>query len=300
MRSLVTGGAGFIGSHLVDALLARGDQVTVLDDLSSGSVGNLPAGITLLRADVADPGTIALIAAQRPNLVFHLAAQVSVVQSVADPDHDRAVNVVGTRHVLEGTAEGLAQRIVVVSSGGAVYGEARLATEASPAAPESPYGAHKLAAERDVALSRLSYGIARLANVYGPRQRRDLEGGVVAIFVEQLLARQPITIYGSGEQRRDFVHVADVVAALLAIADSDRDGTWNVATGTETSVNQLLDALQHELGPAVAVKRAPARAGEVFASSLSFARIAEDLGWRPGLDLAAGLRATIAWRPDGA
>ena len=297
MRSLVTGGAGFIGSHLVDALLARGDQVTVLDDLSSGSVGNLPAGITLLRADVADPGTIALIAAQRPNLVFHLAAQVSVVQSVADPDHDRAVNVVGTRHVLEGTAEGLAQRIVVVSSGGAVYGEARLATEASPAAPESPYGAHKLAAERDVALSRLSYGIARLANVYGPRQRRDLEGGVVAIFVEQLLARQPITIYGSGEQRRDFVHVADV---LLAIADSDRDGTWNVATGTETSVNQLLDALQHELGPAVAVKRAPARAGEVFASSLSFARIAEDLGWRPGLDLAAGLRATIAWRPDGA
>ena len=159
---------------------------------------------------------------------------------------------------------------------------------------------HKLAAERDVALSRLSYGIARLANVYGPRQRRDLEGGVVAIFVEQLLARQPITIYGSGEQRRDFVHVADVVAALLAIADSDRDGTWNVATGTETSVNQLLDALQHELGPAVAVKRAPARAGEVFASSLSFARIAEDLGWRPGLDLAAGLRATIAWRPDGA
>ena len=300
MRSLVTGGAGFIGSHLVDALLARGDQVTVLDDLSSGSVGNLPAGITLLRADVADPGTIALIAAQRPNLVFHLAAQVSVVQSVADPDHDRAVNVVGTRHVLEGTAEGLAQRIVVVSSGGAVYGEARLATEASPAAPESPYGAHKLAAERDVARSRLSYGIARLANVYGPRQRRDLEGGVVAIFVEQLLARQPITIYGSGEQRRDFVHVADVVAALLAIADSDRDGTWNVATGTETSVNQLLDALQHELGPAVAVKRAPARAGEVFASSLSFARIAEDLGWRPGLDLAAGLRATIAWRPDGA
>ena len=300
MRSLVTGGAGFIGSHLVEALLARGDQVTVLDDLSSGSMENLPAGITLVRADVADPRTIDLIAAQRPSLVFHLAAQVSVVQSVADPDHDRAVNVVGTRHVLEGAAEGAARRIVVVSSGGAIYGEARLATEESPAAPESPYGAHKLAAERDVALSSLSYGIARLATVYGPRQRRDLEGGVVAIFVERLLARQPITIYGSGEQRRDFVHVADVVAALLAIADSDRDGTWNVATGTETSVNRLLEALQHELGPAVAVKRAPARAGEVFASSLSFARIAEDLGWRPGLDLAAGLRATIAWRPDGA
>jgi UDP-glucose 4-epimerase len=297
MRVLVTGGAGFIGSHLVDALVRRGDQVTILDDLSSGNLANLagiPAGtVRVVGADVADPGTVRLVAELEPQLVFHLAAQVSVVQSMSDPDRDRDVNVAGTRHVLSGAARARSARVVFVSSGGAIYGEATRADEDAPVAPASYYGVHKFTAERYVALDDLSYGIARLANVYGARQRRDLEGGVVAIFLERLRSGQPVTIYGSGDQRRDFVHVDDVVRALLAMGDSRVDGIWNVGTGSETSVNELLRALVRELGGEAEVAHLPPREGEVFSSSLSSARIAADLDWRPALTLAEGLRVTI-------
>jgi UDP-glucose 4-epimerase len=292
-RVLVTGGAGFIGSRIVRALLTSGAEPIVLDDLSSGSRDSIPGGVELIEADVADPAVAGLVGATRPNVVIHAAAQVSVPVSVADPGRDRAVNLGGTEHVLRGAHEGGAQRFVFASSGGAVYGEADGADEAWLPRPASPYGIHKLAAEGYVATSGLSYGIARYANVYGPGQRSDLEGGVVAIFCERLLARQPITIFGSGEQSRDFIFVDDVAQATLVIAAAERSGTWNVATGEATSVNALLDALGELIVPPVAVYHEATRPGDVHRSRLSTARITSELGWRASYGLQEGLRAMV-------
>jgi UDP-glucose 4-epimerase len=293
MRVLVTGGGGFIGSHLVDALLARGDEPVVLDDWSGGSRDNLPPGVETLDMDVADPRTVSAIAALRPDGIIHGAAQVSVPRSMADPDRDRAVNVVGTAHVLAGAREAGSPRVVFLSTGGGIYGESDGADEMTLPQPKSYYSAHKYLAERYLEYSGLPYAIARLANVYGPRQRSDLEGGVVAIFTERLSAGQPITIYGSGEQYRDFVYVADVVDAVLTMLDSSVDGMWNVATGEATTVNALLAALQERLGSASAIVHEQPRPGDVFASRLSIDRIKADLGWSPRYDLAAGLDAML-------
>lgn len=293
MRVLVTGGGGFIGSHLVDALLARGDEPVVLDDWSGGSRDNLPPGVETLDMDVADPRTVSAIAALRPDGIIHGAAQVSVPRSMADPDRDRAVNVVGTAHVLAGAREAGSPRVVFLSTGGGIYGESDGADEMTLPQPKSYYSAHKYLAERYLEYSGLPYAIARLANVYGPRQRSDLEGGVVAIFTERLSAGQPITIYGSGEQYRDFVYVADVVDAVLTMLDSSVDGMWNVATGEATTVNALLAALQERLGSASAIVHERPRPGDVFASRLSIDRIKADLGWSPRYDLAAGLDAML-------
>lgn len=293
MRVLVTGGGGFIGSHLVDALLARGDEPVVLDDWSGGSRDNLPPGVETLDMDVADPRTVSAIAALRPDGIIHGAAQVSVPRSMADPDRDRAVNVVGTAHVLAGAREAGSPRVVFLSTGGGIYGESDGADEMTLPQPKSYYSAHKYLAERYLEYSGLPYAIARLANVYGPRQRSDLEGGVVAIFTERLSAGQPITIYGSGEQYRDFVYVADVVDAVLTMLDSSVDGIWNVATGEATTVNALLAALQERLGSASAIVHEQPRPGDVFASRLSIDRIKADLGWSPRYDLAAGLDAML-------
>jgi UDP-glucose 4-epimerase len=301
--ALVTGAAGFIGSHLVDALVRAGTRTTVLDDLSGGSRGNLPDGIELIEADVADAATADLVARTRADLVIHAAAQVSVSRSVAEPDRDEAVNVTGTRHVLDGAREGGARRFVFISSGGAVYGEADGADEWTPPRPESPYGASKLAAEELVRASGLSWATIRFSNVYGPRQRADLEGGVVAIFTDALRAGRPVTIHGDGEQVRDLLYVADAVSGTLAAAMAAapapdaafRDGTWNVATGVATSINGLLRELEAILGPAAAVVRAPRRAGDVRISRLSVGRIARELGWRPAWSLADGLRDLAGW-----
>jgi UDP-glucose 4-epimerase len=296
-RVLVTGGAGFIGSHLVEAFVRLGCETVVIDDLSRGSRANLAAGATLVEADVADPGTVEVIARAEPDLVIHAAAQVSVPTSIADPARDRAVNLVGTAHVLDGARRAGARRFVLVSSGGAVYGEARMATEDQAPAPASPYGVHKLAAEGYVRLSGLSYGIARYANVFGPRQRSDLEGGVVAIFAEALRGGRPLTIFGTGEQTRDLIHVDDVVEATLAIASTETDGTWNVGTGTPTSVQRLLRELEQLIGPAVEVRHAASRPGDVPVSSLSIERIRRELGWSPRLALGDGLRQMLDHAP---
>jgi UDP-glucose 4-epimerase len=288
----VTGGAGFIGSHLVDALVGSGRDVVVVDDLSSGSPSNLPADVRLIRADIADPATIGLIASERPALVIHAAAQVSVPRSMSDPARDRAVNLLGTEHVIEGARRARAARFVFVSSGGAVYGEAELATEDDAPAPASYYGVHKLAAEGYVRISGLSHGVARLPNVYGPRQRSDLEGGVVAIFGEALRDARPVTIFGSGDQVRDFLYVEDAVAGILAIAGAIADGTWNVSTGQQTSVRALLGELEALTGRRAALRHEPARSGDVISSCLSSARIRTELGWVPRFSLRDGLAAT--------
>jgi UDP-glucose 4-epimerase len=286
---LVTGGAGFIGSHVVDALLAAGEEPVVLDDFSSGDRANLPGDVEVVEADIADPGVVARISTLRPRTVVHTAAQVSVAASMEDPALDLAMNVGGTANVLAGARAAGAERFVFLSSGAGIYGETDGADEDTLPRPKSYYGAHKYLAERYVELDGISYAVARLANVYGPRQRTDLEGGVVAIFAERLRKGLPVTINGTGEQSRDFVHVADVVDALLIMGDSMLEGTWNVGTGRAVSILELLRALEAEIRPAVEVRHGPARQGDVKSSRLSIEAIGRDLGWHPGYDLARGV-----------
>jgi len=290
---LVTGGAGFIGGHLVDTLLAAGQEPVVLDNLASGDRENLPDGVELVEMDVADAGVVGVIAELKPEVVIHAAAQVSVEVSMQDPHLDLAANVEGTANVLEGAKAAGARRFVFVSSGGGVYGESDGADEATLPCPKSYYSAHKYLAERYTELSGLSYANARLANVYGPRQRSGLEGGVVAIFTERLQRGQPILINGTGEQRRDLVYVADVVDSLLTMARSDRDGTWNVGTGISTSILELLHALEKEIEPATEIRHGPQRPGDVGNSRLAIGSIENDLGWRPKYNLASGIADMI-------
>jgi UDP-glucose 4-epimerase len=294
MRVLVTGGAGFIGGTLVRHLADRGDTVVVLDDLSASSASALPKDCELVRQDVSLPATAAAVERLAPDVVVHAAAQVSVVRSQADPDRDRAVNLVGTQHVVAGARAAGVRRFVFLSSGGAVYGEADGARETDLPRPASYYAIHKLAAEHYVAVSGVPFAIARLANVYGPGQRSDLEGGVVAIFAEALAAARPVTIYGDGEQRRDFVHVADVVSAIVAMLDAEVvGGTWNVGSGASISVNELLRSLESAAGRTAEHLHAPERSGELRISRLNIERIRADLGWEPRLSLADGLRTVI-------
>ncbi len=290
---LVTGGAGFIGSHVADALLAAGEEVLVLDNFVTGDESNLPEEAEVLEADIADPSAVGAIAGLKPEAVIHAAAQVSVANSMSDPDRDLAVNVTGTANVLAGAKAAGAGRFVFLSTGGGIYGESDGADEETLPAPMSYYSAHKYLAERYVQYSGISYANARLANVYGPRQRKDLEGGVVAIFAERLRNGTPILINGSGEQSRDFVHVADVADALLLMANSGEDGTWNVGTGEATSILELLRTMEDTAGPAARVEHGPGRPGDVQHSRLNVDKIQKDLGWCPRRDLASGLAETF-------
>jgi UDP-glucose 4-epimerase len=292
MRALVTGGAGFIGSHLVDALLARGDAVSVVDDLSSGRREHVPDGLPLHVADIA--AITDAMAAERPDVVFHLAAQVDVRKSVADPAHDARVNVAGTASVLEAARAAGARRVLLASTGGALYGEsAALPTpEDSPLEPFSPYGAGKAAAETYLALYTRLHGLSTMAlrfgNVYGPRQDPHGEAGVIAIFAGASVEGRPATIYGDGSQTRDYVYVGDVVSGFLAAADSTATGPVNIGTGTETSVLELVEAI------GVEPRFAPARTGEVARSCLDVNRAAELLDWHAEVTLADGLERTLA------
>jgi UDP-glucose 4-epimerase len=286
---LVTGGAGFVGSHLVDALADAGEDPVVLDNFASGNRENLREDVRLIEADIADPGVVNLISDLRPEVVVHAAAQVSVAVSMQDPHLDLTVNVQGTANVLEGAKGAGTRRFVFISSGGGVYGESDGADENTLPRPKSYYSTHKYVGERYVELSGLSYANARLANVYGSRQRSDLEGGVVAIFTERLQNKQPILINGTGEQQRDLIYVADVVDSLLTMAKSDRDGTWNVGTGRSTSILELLRALEDQLEPAVEVRHGPPRPGDVKNSRLEIRSIRDDLGWEPRYGLAEGI-----------
>jgi UDP-glucose 4-epimerase len=291
---LVTGGAGFIGSHVVDRLLADGARLVVLDDFSNGSAENLPREVRVLRADIADSASVELITTLRPDAIVHGAAQASVPRSMTDPERDRAVNLCGTAHVIEGARRSGGCRVVFLSTGGGIYGETlEPASEESLPKPKSFYSIHKYAAERYLELSGLPYAIARLANVYGPRQRTDLEGGVVAIFAQRLEAEESITIYGTGEQRRDFVHVTDVVDALLLMLRAPQNGMWNVGTGRATTINELLAQAEQVVAPAAEVIRLSPRSGDVFSSCLAIDKIARELGWRPSLSLPEGLRTLL-------
>ena len=306
MTALVTGGAGFIGSNLVDALLDRGERVVVVDDLTTGRRANLDAalerGAELHELDVRDaPALAALCERTRPELVFHLAAQIDVRRSVADPAADARVNVEGTINVLAAAHAAGARRVVYSATGGAVYGEAEQVPtpEDAPAQPLAPYGQAKLAGEGYCALYARLHGLPtvalRYANVYGPRQDPLGEGGVIAIFCGCLADGRTPTIYGDGEQTRDYVYVGDVVAANLRAAELDATGAINIGTGVETSVLDLVAAFRELDGEApFEPVHAPARAGEVLRSCLDASRARALLGWEPQVGLADGLRRTLA------
>ena len=297
MRALVTGGAGFIGSHVVEALLARGDDVTVLDSLATGKRENLARGAELRVGDIRSDAGAAFDAA-RPEVCFHLAAQADVGTSVERPDYDADVNVIGTLRVLD-AARRHGTQVVFSSTGGAIYGECeRPAREDDPRQPLSPYGTSKLAGEEYLATWNRLHGTKhvalRLANVYGPRQLAKLEGGVVAIFMERLSTGESVRIFGDGEQTRDFVYVGDVVGAMLA-AVGRPGGVFNVGTGVETSVNALFETCRRVAGSDAAPEYAPARPGDVLRSVLDPGRAERELGWRPQYDLERGVRETWAW-----
>ncbi len=307
MRCLVTGGAGFIGSNLVDALLARGDEVTVVDDLSTGRMVNLEpglaAGAKLVEMDVRDREALARLAGERqPQAIFHLAAQIDVRKSLADPFFDASVNVGGTANVLEAARASECGRVVSISTGGAIYGEGEgqqlPLPEDSQIAPLSAYGQSKFAAEGYVSLYERLYGLSgislRLGNVYGPRQDPLGEAGVIAIFCGLLKEGGRPTVFGDGTQTRDYIYVGDVVSAALAAAASEATGAINIGTGKETNVLELVEALR-ELGGREDFEPefAPARTGEVQAISVDPGRAERELNWRPEMDLHEGLRITL-------
>jgi UDP-glucose 4-epimerase len=297
-RSIVTGGAGFIGSHVVDALLAAGHEVTVIDDLSSGSVAKVPAGARLCELDIVDrPALDRVFEEAQPSSVFHLAAQASVTASVADPGRDCAVNVLGTLNVVDAATK-LGAPVSFTSTGGALYGdEAPLPTsEERIPAPLAPYGASKWAAEAYVKTWSLSSGlphaVCRLGNVYGPRQSPHGEAGVVAIFSEHLHTGKAPKMFGHGKPTRDYVYVGDVVSALIAA--NGTAGTFNVATGVETDVSTLWSLLRETAGSDVEPELADLRPGELQRSCLDTTRAARELGWRATVEIGEGLRQTYA------
>jgi UDP-glucose 4-epimerase len=306
MRVLVTGGAGFIGSHLTDALLARGDEVSVVDDLSAGRPGRLDERAALHKLSVSAAGALdALVTEFRPELICHLAAQIDVRASVVAPASDAQANVLGTVNVLE-AARAAGARVLFCSTGGALYGrDAPIPSlEDVLPLPESPYGVAKHCAEQYVGLYNRLHGSAhtvlRFANVYGPRQDPTGESGVVPIFCSQVLAGRRPTIYGDGRQTRDYVYVGDAVAAFLAAADRGRPGTWNIGTGREVSVLALAAVIGEVAGRPVDPLFAPARPGELLRSALAVERAERDLGWRPATSLSTGVGAVYRWIEAGA
>lgn len=306
-RVLVTGGAGFIGSHVADAYLARGCAVTVLDNLSSGRRENVPDGAEFVQADIRSPEARALLATGGFAVLNHHAAQMDVRVSVRDPGFDADVNIMGLLNLLEGAREGGVGRVVFASSGGVVYGESDQLPhlETAPKLPVSPYGVSKLASEYYLAQYAILHGLSvrslRYANVYGPRQSPHGEAGVVAIFGSRLRNRTPIVVYGDGKQTRDYVYAGDVARANVLATDAPPvppraldDLALNVGTGIETDVNRLAATMMRAAGVEVAVEHAPPRPGELQRSAVSVARAAA-MQWRPEVTLEDGLQRTYEW-----
>ncbi len=301
MRVIVTGGAGFIGSHLTDAFLARGDDVTAIDDLSTGRPARLDERVVLNKVSVTDARLLGqAVESASPDLICHLAAQIDVRASVARPAADAQTNVIGTINVLE-AARAANARVLLCSTGGAIYGrDAPIPSmEDVLPLPESPYGIAKHCAEQYLGLyNRLhdtAHSVLRLANVYGPRQDPTGEAGVVPIFCSQILAGARPTIFGDGTQTRDYVYVGDAVAAFIAAADQRRPGTWNIGTGTEVSVLDLVRVVALVTGRQADYTLAPARPGELQRSALAVDRARFDLGWKATTGLEDGVRAVCQW-----
>ena len=304
MKALVTGGAGFIGSNLVDALLQRGDEVVVVDDLSTGKRENLEGalanGATLEEIDIRDAEAVSeVVGRTRPDAIFHLAAQIDVRKSVADPAADARINVEGSVNVLSAAQAHGVRRVVNTSTGGAIYGEGKQlpAPEDHPSAPEAPYGLSKWCAEQYCEIFNRLHGLStvslRYGNVYGPRQDPLGEAGVIAIFCGKLLEGATATIFGDGEQTRDYVYVGDVVDANLRAAESDTTGPINIGLGQEKSVLDIVEVLKKHAPDGFEVEHAPERPGEVQHIALDPSRAREELGWEAQVELDEGLKRTL-------
>lgn len=303
---LVTGGAGFIGSHVADRLVAEGCDVHVLDDLSGGVRENVPEGATFHEMDVRSDDVRGLFEAHRFAALCHLAAQMDVRKSVADPRFDADVNVLGLLNLLEAGRETGLETVAFASTGGAIYGEPDPAVndggpqpESHPTRPMSPYGITKLVSEHYLRFYAETYGLEtaalRFGNVYGPRQNPHGEAGVVAIFAERLLRGEPITINGEGTQTRDYVFVADVVRAFVAALARNESGVYNVGTGVETDVNALFRHINRFTEAGAEERHGPAKPGEQQRSVLDVSHTAEALDWQPEVDVETGLERTVAW-----
>ena len=301
MKVLVTGGAGFIGSHVTDVFLDAGHEVWALDDLSSGRRENLRPEVRLVVADIRSPEAARLVESGSFEVMCHLAAQMDVRRSVTDPRFDADVNVGGFLNLLEAARNSGVRKVVFSSTGGAIYGEQDVypAPETHPTRPVSPYGVSKASGELYLGYYRAQYGLEsvalRYANVYGPRQNPHGEAGVVAIFSERLLRGETCIVNGTGQQTRDFVYGPDVARGNLLAATSDVEGSINVGTGIETDVNRLYALLAAAAGTDRPAKHAPAKPGEQMRSSVDPSRAAEVLGWRPTVALEEGLRRTVEW-----
>jgi len=300
MKIIVTGGAGFIGSHVADAYVAAGHEVLIVDDLSSGRRENVNANAKLVQLDIRSAAARQLVERERPDVLNHHAAQMNVRVSVADPEFDAGVNILGFLNLLAGARDGGVARIIFASSGGAVYGEKERfpAPETHPTAPVSPYGISKRAGELYLHYWHAAYGIPyvalRYANVYGTRQDPHGEAGVVAIFTDQLLRGETPVINGDGEQTRDYVHVGDVVAANLAALGTGYVGEVNIGTGIETDVNTLFALLRGAAGARVSATHGPGKPGEQRRSVVDPALARQVLGWIPGRRLEDGLRDVVS------
>jgi UDP-glucose 4-epimerase len=300
LKILVTGGAGFIASHLVDALVDRGDDVLVVDDLSTGDRRNLNPEARFFELDIRDPATAELIRGERPQAISHHAAQMSVSRSVTEPVFDADVNLMGSLNVALAAIES-GSRVVFSSTGGALYGDAAVipTPETAPAWPVSPYGISKLSFEHYLFGFRrtrgLSYTALRYANVYGPRQNPHGEAGVVAIFCEGLLGERPFRIHGSGTDTRDYVYVDDVVRANLLALDSDVNDHYNVGTGRQADTNTIYRLVAERMGKPLEVEHGPERPGDLRASALDATTIARELGWKPEVSLEEGIGRTVDW-----
>ena len=300
---LVTGGAGFVGSHVAEACLEAGDSVWVVDNLASGEAANLPPGVVFQEGDVADAGFMRrLVREIRPAVIHHLAAQASVTHSLAEPLRDARVNIMGTLSVLEAARSvDTPPRVVYAATGGACYGdpEEEIVDEGCPLAPASHYGMSKVTGERYLTFYGEHFGLRavslRLANVYGPRQRADLDAGVISIFAEKLIRGEPLTLYGHGRAGRDYVYVRDVVAAFMTAGKGGVEGgAYNIGTGVVTEVETLLEVLCRHMGEKpVSVERAPLRAGEVFRIGLDARAFERKTGWRPWYSLDEGIAAFV-------
>jgi len=301
VRVVVTGGAGFVGSHVVDAFLARGDEVVAVDDLSTGSRDHLSVTVDLVELDVADGDALqAALSEAAPDVICHLAAQASVTVSVSNPDLDFASNVRGTFNVCR-TAGELGAQVIFASTGGAIYGNAAPLPTPETHVPEplAPYGASKLAGEAFVGTQSRYDGlpnvILRLGNVFGPRQNPHGEAGVVAIFSDRLLRGEQPVVYGRGEPTRDYVHVRDVARAFTLAADRRTAGTFNVGCGEEVTVLELLDAVQEAAGTDVGPLLEPLRPGELERSAIDSTAAAHALGWRAEIPFREGITETFRW-----
>jgi UDP-glucose 4-epimerase len=301
MKVLVTGGAGFIASHVVDVLIANGHTVVVVDDLSTGRIGNLNPAATFVHMDIRDPALRDVFERERPDVVDHHAAQMDVRRSIVDPIFDASVNVLGSINVLECARATGVRRVVYISTGGAVYGEPEYVPcdEAHPVNPICQYGASKHTVEHYLFMYQVNYGldytVLRYPNVYGPRQDPHGEAGVVAIFTGQMLSGQQVVINGDGEQVRDFVYVGDCARANLLAIERGRNGIYNLGSGNGTTVNTIFRTLRAATGYRRDPRYGPAKLGETRAIYLDARKAAAELRWTPTVDLEAGIRETVRY-----